>query len=238
MHTRTVVRVPHQPVVARSRSSTGRKEWPQKAKNVQPSTVEKVTSSARHNHSEQCFVYTVDVTTAPRAIMLYNYSQLQCMGSETPSKHVGSQTILFPPPSYMISASSWSSERPVQGVQSNSIASPSSSSSSITLVEGDRVPLTTGAGVGDGITTGVPTLTGGSVRFGIGAGVSPVSGQGVHVEQSPQPRQICPRPKSKEARIVEWHRHFGGGRWHGIKPGRGSVLVCFCGDITEGWQLC
>ena len=98
-----------------------------------------------------------------------------------------------------------------QGEQSNSLPSSSSSSPSsvlVMVVTGDGVLATAGIGVGEGVPVGgdvgervpveVGTLTGAFVSSGAGAGVPDRTGQGSQVEQSPQLRQIWPRPKSDE----------------------------------------
>ena len=59
----------------------------------------------------------------------------------------------------------------------------------------------TGADVGEGVSIGAGVLVGALVGAGIGGFVFPEAGQGTQSVQSPQPRQIIPRPKSVERGI-------------------------------------
>ena len=133
------------------------------------------------------------------------YSPLQWVRSATSSKHVGSHTICFPPLSHEASALTWASVRSMQGAHSSSSSSsPSSADVKVFSVTTPEVLSAIGAEVvGEGVSTGTGVMpTEALVCPGAGADELPVAsaGQAMQVEQSPQARQIWPRPKSVAAR--------------------------------------
>lgn len=81
---------------------------------------------------------------------------------------------------------------------------------------GEGVPVVVGVGAGtesgEGVAVGVETLTGASVLSGAGGGVLDGTGQGSQVEHSPQPRHICPSPKSAQRQASSGMERSGDGR--------------------------